>query len=123
MPQPTDPRPKLPPLTGWAARLRAWPGLLTLLSVLAVVVGQQAPAPAEGTSGPRVAAAPAAPALPELRAAPAPTPAPGLLTAPPPEPLWAPAQAQRRAAPATRWTAPSLPRSLALLGRRQTDGG
>lgn len=124
MPQPPEPRPSLPPLTRWAARLRAWPGLLTLLSVLAVLLGQQAPAPAEGTPGSRMAAAPVAPALPELRPAPAPAPAwPGLLAGTPPAPLWTPPQARRRAAPVALWAAPTLPASLALLGRRQTDGG
>ncbi|MPY65532.1 hypothetical protein F8S09_02335 [Deinococcus sp. SDU3-2] len=98
--------------------------MLTLLSVLAVLLGQQAPAPAEGTSGPRVAAAPVAPALPELRPAPAPAPAsPGLLAGTPPAPLWTPPQARRRSGPVAVWTAPAQPPSLALLGRRQTDGG
>lgn len=124
MSQPPEPRPSLPPATGWAARLRAWPGMLTLLSVLAVLLGQQAPAPAEGMPGSRMAAAPVAPALPELRPAPTPAPAwPNLLAGTPPAPLWTLPQAGRRAAPLPVWTAPTLSPSLALLGRRQTDGG
>lgn len=124
MPQSSEPPPSLPSLTGWAAGLRAWPGLLTLLSVLAVLLGQQAPAPAAGTSGPRVAAAPVAPALPELRPAPAPAPAwPNLLAGTPPAPRWTPPQARRRLGPVAFWTALAQPPSLALLGRRQTDGG
>lgn len=124
MSQPPAPRPHLTRLTRWWAWLRAWPGLLTLLSVLAVLLGQQAPAPAEGTPGSRVAAAPVAPALPELRPAPAPAPAwPNLLAGTPTAPLWTPPQARRRAASVPVWTAPAHPPSLALLGRRQTDGG
>ncbi|WP_051363527.1 hypothetical protein [Deinococcus murrayi] len=112
-------------LRGWGAALRAWPGVLTLLSVLAVLLGQQAPAPAEGGSGPRVAAVPVAPALPEFRAAPAPAPAGpgGLPLGTPPAPRWQPPPQWAGTAPPRAEGAFRRPLSLALLGRRQTDGG
>lgn len=104
----------------WQARLAAWPGLLTLLSVLAVVLGTPAPAP-EGA--PRLSASNAAPALPELRAAPQPAPATPLPAPPPPAPF-------RLARPPLAtvhlgwfWIEPVQPLDLTALGRQQTDGG
>jgi len=94
--------------------------MLTLLSLLAVVLGQQPPV---ADPGPRVTAGSVAPALPELRPAPTPTPGPALLAAPPPAAVWVAPLAQPSPATAPRWAAPHLPRTLALLGRRQTDGG
>ncbi|MBB5232800.1 hypothetical protein [Deinococcus budaensis] len=108
----------LPRLPG---SLGGWPGLLTLLSVLAVWLGQQPPVAAD--AGPRVTAGAQAPVVPELRPAPTPTPGPALLTAPPPAAVWAAPLAPPSPAGAPRWAAPHLPRTLALLGRRQTDGG
>lgn len=57
----------------WRSRLLAWPGVLTLLSVLAVLLGHHPPMPDQG---PRATAGTVAPALPELRPAPQPTPRP-----------------------------------------------
>ncbi|MEF2280024.1 hypothetical protein V3W47_17155 [Deinococcus sp. YIM 134068] len=104
----------------WRSRVAAWPGLLTLLSVLAVLLGHQPPVT---DSGARVTAGSVAPALPELRPAPQPTPGPALLTATPPEPFRVPGRADRVGDLIPIWTAPLPKRSLALLGRRQTDGG
>lgn len=101
-------------------RLGTWPGVLTLLSVLAVLLGQQPPVTDPGL---RVTAGSVAPVLPELRPAPAPAPGPALLAASPPAPVWVAPLARPSPAAAPRWAAPHLPRSLALLGRRQTDGG
>jgi hypothetical protein len=122
MPTPSPARPDVTP--SWRSRLKlrpgAWPGLLTLLSVLAVLMGQQPPLLDQGT---RVTAGSVAPALPDVRPAPQPTPGPALLTGTPPEPFRVACVPGAAYAPARRWTAPSLPRTLALLGRRQTDGG
>lgn len=104
----------------WRSRLLAWPGLLTLLSVLAVLLGHQPPVSDQGT---RVTAGSVAPALPELRPAPQPTPNPALGAAPPPEPFRVVGGAAKAAQALPEWTAPVRKRSLALLGRRQTDGG
>ena len=116
--QPSPTRPDVTPPR--RSRALAWPGMLTLLSVLAVLLGHQPPV-VDG--GPRVTAGSVAPALPEVRPAPQPTPGPALSAAPPPQPFQ---PAGLRAASPARlpgWTPPLLPRSLALLGRRQTDGG
>ncbi|WP_026332294.1 hypothetical protein [Deinococcus apachensis] len=116
--EPSPTRPNATPLR-WSRAL-AWPGMLTLLSVLAVLLGHQPPVT---DGGPRVTAGNVAPVLPEVRPAPQPTPGPALSAAPPPEPFRAAGERSRAAAPVPAWTAPSLPRTLALLGRRQTDGG
>lgn len=100
---------------------RAWPGLLTLLSLLAVLLGHQ-PQPGEGT-GTRLTAGNVAPTLPEVRPAPQPLPGPGLLAGTPPEPVRPPGLQTGLNTGRTLWTAPHLPQTLALLGRRQTDGG
>ncbi|WP_245872896.1 hypothetical protein [Deinococcus planocerae] len=117
-PEPVPTRPHVTP--PWRSRLLAWPGVLTLLSVLAVLLGHQPPVM---DPGPRVTAGPVAPALPELRPAPQPTPGPALGAVPPPEPFRVPGGADEAHDRLPVWTAPSPKRSLALLGRRQTDGG
>ncbi|SMB93505.1 hypothetical protein [Deinococcus hopiensis] len=119
MPQPSLPR--SPALSLWRARLLAWPGTLMLLSVLAVLLGQQLHL-GDGV-GPRITAGSVAPALPEVRPTPQPLPGPGLLAGTPPEPLRLPRLHTEPKAGQVLWTAPHLPRTLALLGRRQTDGG
>lgn len=116
--QPPPIRPDVTPLR-WPRAL-AWPGMLTLLSVLAVLLGHQ---PSVTDGGPRVTAGNVAPVLPEVRPAPQPSPGPALSAAPPPEPFRVAGERGRVAGPVPIWTAPSLPRTLALLGRRQTDGG
>lgn len=123
MPQPSPARPDVTPC--WRSRLGlsrlvAWPGLLTLLSVLAVLLGGQPPVTEPGS---RVTAGSVAPALPEIRPAPQPTPGPALLPAAAPEPFRVARMSGAAHTAARRWTAPHLPRTLALLGRRQTDGG
>ncbi|MFC6800724.1 hypothetical protein ACFQDE_02360 [Deinococcus caeni] len=108
----------LPP--AWLARLSAWPGVLTVLSLLAVGFGTPAPAPEVGE---RLSAGRVTPVLPELRPAPgAPTPTP-FPASPPPEPLpWAAAvHAEVRAVRA--WSPPLRRPALSVLGRRQSDGG
>lgn len=120
MPQP-EPSPTRPDVTPpRRSRVLAWPGMLTLLSVLAVLLGHQPPV-LDG--GPRVTASSVVPALPEVRPAPQPSPSPALTPAPPPEPFRVAGVrgSVRLLVPA--WRAPTFPRSLALLGRRQTDGG
>ncbi len=104
----------------WQARVAAWPGLLTLLSVLAVMMGTPARVPEQA---PRLIAGTVTPLTPELRAAPQPAPGVPLLAPPPPVPEWArrpPLLAQR-----VFWTwSPHLrPLDLTALGRQQTDGG
>ncbi|GAA5512963.1 hypothetical protein Dcar01_01687 [Deinococcus carri] len=117
-PQPAPPHPDATPL--WRAHLLAWPGMLTLLSVLAVLLGHQPPVTDQGA---RLTAGNVAPALPEARPAPPPSPGPALLAAAPPEAVWLTPLSAEVPAPVPLWTAPTLPRTLALLGRRQTDGG
>lgn len=120
MPQPPpSPRPAVTP--PWCSALRAWPGVLTLLSVLAVVLGH--PTHTADGSGPRLTASNVTPTLPELRPAPQPAPGPGLLAAIPPEPPRPPGIRGPVPLPVPAWVSPTPPRSLALLGRRQTDGG
>lgn len=105
----------------WLARLRAWPGVLTLLSVLAVVVGAPVRPPEMGQ---RLSASNVAPALPEVRAMPQPGPSVPVLTPPPPaESLRLVRQQTGR--PVTHWTwqQPAPLSDLTVLGRRQTDGG
>ncbi|PNY82397.1 hypothetical protein [Deinococcus koreensis] len=104
----------------WQARLAAWPGLLTLLSVLAVVLGTPTPTP-EGSS--RLSASNVAPALPELRAAPQPAPATPLQAPPAPEPFRLTRPPLATLLPGWFWVNPVRPLDLAVLGRHQTDGG
>lgn len=101
-------------------QLLAWPGVLTLLSLLAVLLGQPPPLTDQG---PRITAGSVAPALPEVRPAPQPVPSPLLLTATPPEPLGLVRGALAVTLPLPAWVPPIPARSLALWGRRQTDGG
>lgn len=104
----------------WQARLAALPGALTLLSLLAVLLGTHAP-----THGPepRPTAGAAAPALPELRPAPL-LPAPGsLLASAPPEAPLSVGRVEILTAPAPHWAAPVRKPDLLALGRQQTDGG
>ena len=103
----------------WQARLAALPGALTLLSLLAVLLGTHPPT---HDPGPRPTAGAAAPALPELRPAPLPpAPAPLLASAPPDAPR--PVRAQQTfVALAQRWAAPLRKADLLTLGRQQTDG-
>ncbi|BDP41470.1 hypothetical protein DAETH_14390 [Deinococcus aetherius] len=117
-PEPVPPRSTVTP--PWRSRLLAWPGVLTLLSVLAVLLGHHPPMPDQG---PRATAGTVAPALPELRPAPQPTPAPALSAASPPEPFRVAERADRALGHLPIWAPPLPERSLALLGRRQTDGG
>lgn len=104
----------------WQARVAAWPGLLTLLSVLAVVMGTPARVPEHA---PRLTAGNVTPLTPELRAAPQPLPGVPLLAPPAPVPEWA----QRPHLSATHviwtWHVPARSLDLTVLGRRQTDGG
>ncbi|GHF28304.1 hypothetical protein HNQ07_001012 [Deinococcus metalli] len=104
----------------WQVRVAAWPGLLTLLSLLAVVLGTPARVPEQA---PRLTAGNVTPLTPELRAAPQPSPGVPLLAPPAPTPEWA----QRPALLASRffwaWSPPAQRLDLTVLGRRQTDGG
>ncbi|WP_291424553.1 hypothetical protein [Deinococcus sp.] len=98
----------------------AWPGVLTVLSVLAVVLGTPPPA---HDAQPRTVALATAPSLPELRAAPQ-LPLPSPLPSPPPGEAWS--AAAQLAPPAPRpvyWNVPALQTGLTWWGRRQTDGG
>lgn len=98
----------------------ALPGVLTLLSVLAVILGSP---PQAHQTQPRMTAGSVAPSLPELRPAPQPAPVVPLPAAPPPEPYQLPAVALGTSAPIWHWTAPRWAPDLAWLGRLQTDGG
>ncbi|WP_246580238.1 hypothetical protein [Deinococcus aestuarii] len=120
MPTPEPVPARLPVTPPWRSRLAAWPGVLTLLSVLAVLLGHQPPVMDQGS---RVTAGSVAPALPEWRPAPQPTPGPALGAAPPPEPFRMPGGADPAPNRLPVWTVSPPKRSLALLGRRQTDGG
>lgn len=102
------------------SRLLALPGVLTFLSVLAVLLGTQPPA---HDTQPRFTAGSVAPALPELRAAPQPAPVVPLLAAPPPEAFRPPPRHTAAQRKLPRWDAPSWTPDLYTLGRQQTDGG
>ena len=95
--------------------------MLTMLSVLAVLLGHQPPP--NDPAGTRLTAGNVAPALPEVRPAPLPLPGPGLLAGTSPEPVQLPDLRVQVSERQPAWTPPELPRTLALLGRRQTDGG
>ncbi|GAA0520640.1 hypothetical protein [Deinococcus depolymerans] len=108
----------LPP--AWLARLSAWPGVLTFLSLLAV--GFSTPAPAPDVGG-RVSSGRVTPVLPELRPAPgAPVPVP-FPASPPPAPFRVPGLRVRLESPSVRWSPPLRRPVLSVLGRRQSDGG
>lgn len=98
----------------------ALPGVLTLLSALAVLLGTPPPA---HPPQPRITALASAPGLPELRAAPLP-PLPAPLPGAPPPAVWAmPPRADLRVFSFALWTPPAPRPALAWWGRRQTDGG
>ena len=118
---PKPPLPRLSSLPLWRARLLAWPGTLMLLSLLAMLLGHQPPP--EGGTNARLTAGNVAPALPEVRPAPQPLPGPGLLAGTSPEPVQLPDFRVQVGERQPAWTPPELPRTLALLGRWQIDGG
>ncbi|WP_245593117.1 hypothetical protein [Deinococcus frigens] len=113
-------RPSPAPLPSWVSRLSAWPGVLTLLSVLAVVLGAPVHPPETGT---RLSASNVAPPLPELRAMPQPGPGAPVLTPPPAEPFRVLRARQVGRDAHWSWTQPAPLSDLNVLGRRQTDGG
>ncbi|UQN06088.1 hypothetical protein [Deinococcus sp. QL22] len=98
----------------------AWPGLLTLLSVLAVLLGSPPPTPEAGA---RISAGSVAPVLPELRPTPQPSPGSPTLTPAPAEPVVLPRAPYAGAVALPVWDAPLYRIDLTVLGRRQTDGG
>ncbi|MFD2610696.1 hypothetical protein ACFSR9_14835 [Deinococcus taklimakanensis] len=102
------------------SRLLALPGVLTFLSVLAVLLGTQPPA---HDTQPRFTAGSVTPALPELRAAPQPAPVVPLLAAPPPEVFRTLPRLSGVQRKLPRWDAPPWTPDLHALGRQQTDGG
>ena len=104
----------------WQARVAAWPGLLTLLSVMAVVLGTPARVPEQT---PRLSAGNVTPLLPELRPAPQPSPGVPLLAPPAPVPQWAQRPVLLAERTAWTWDVPVRRPELTALGRRQTDGG
>ncbi len=105
----------------WLSRLRAWPGVLTLLSVLAVVLGTPVRPPEVGQ---RLNASNVAPALPEVRAAPQPGLGVPVLTPPPPaERFWLVREQTGAQVVSWSWQQPPPLSDLDVLGRRQTDGG
>ena len=95
--------------------------MLTLLSVLAVVLGTPVRPPEVGQ---RLSASNVAPALPEVRAAPQPGPGVTVLTPPPPaEAVWGIRESAGSLAVRWSWQQPAPLSNLNVLGRRQTDGG
>ncbi|WP_139322692.1 hypothetical protein [Deinococcus marmoris] len=114
-------RPSPTPLPAWVSRLSAWPGVLTLLSVLAVVLGTPVRPPEVGQ---RLSASNVAPALPEVRAMPQPGPSVPVLTPPPPAASLRLVREQT-GGQSIRWSwqQPAPLSDLNVLGRRQTDGG
>ncbi|WP_147364041.1 hypothetical protein [Deinococcus cavernae] len=104
----------------WRARLLAWPGALTFLSVLAVLLGAQ---PHQPEPQPRLTAAPVAPALPEWRPLPQPNAPVPLLTGTAAEPFRLPSLPGEFLALAGVWDFVAPPLELSWWGRWQTDGG
>ncbi|GGO22850.1 hypothetical protein [Deinococcus humi] len=105
----------------WLSRLRTWPGVLTLLSVLAVVLGTPVRPPEVGQ---RLSASNVAPALPEVRAAPQPGAGVSVLMPPPPAETFRVGQEHKEAqVVGWSWQQPAPLSDLNVLGRRQTDGG
>ncbi|ACO45925.1 hypothetical protein [Deinococcus deserti] len=104
----------------WHTRLIALPGVLTLLSVLAVILGTPM---STVDASQRMTAGSVSPGMPELRPAPQPVPATPLPASPPPEP-WRLSREQHtriqiRPAPVSWQPRPDL----ITWGRQQTDGG
>ena len=104
----------------WHARLAAWPGLLTVLSVLAVMLGTPTRVPEQA---PRLTAGTVTPLMPELRAVPQPSPGVPVLPPPAPRPEWAVPMPLLAALFTATWAAEGRRPDLTVLGRRQTDGG
>ncbi|WP_295823460.1 hypothetical protein [uncultured Deinococcus sp.] len=104
----------------WHARLSAWPGLLTVLSVLAVMLGTPARVPEQA---PRLTAGTVTPLTPELRAVPQPSPGVPVLPPPAPLPEWAGPTVLMAALCTAMWGVQAQRPDLTVLGRRQTDGG
>ncbi|ANE43562.1 hypothetical protein [Deinococcus puniceus] len=102
------------------SHLLAWPGLLTVLSVLAVLLGSPPPSP---DAGARMSAGSVAPVLPELRPAPQPSPGSPTLTPAAAEPFRLPRAPYGVVAALPEWEEPLLKLDLNVLGRRQIDGG
>lgn len=95
--------------------------MLTVLSVLAVVLGTPVRPPEVGQ---RPSASSVAPALPEVRAMPQPGPSVSVLTPPPPaESLRLVREQTGNAVEGWNWQQPPPLSDLNVLGRRQTDGG
>ncbi|MDV6373929.1 hypothetical protein [Deinococcus arenicola] len=114
-------QPSPTPTPNWLARISAWPGVLTLLSVLAVVLGAPVRPP---EVGPRLSASNVAPALPEVRTAPQPGPSVVVLTPPPAaEPFRLARKQAGTQITRWHWQQPAPLSDLNVLGRRQTDGG
>ncbi|GGK32847.1 hypothetical protein GCM10008955_28500 [Deinococcus malanensis] len=111
---------RLPLPPQWQTRLIALPGVLTLLSVLAVILGTPV---STVDASQRMTTGSVSPGLPELRPAPQPVPTTPLPASPPPEP-WRLSRGQHtrtqvRVAPVSWQPRPDLTR----WGRQQTDGG
>ncbi|MDB5044522.1 MAG: hypothetical protein JWQ08_572 [Deinococcus sp.] len=94
--------------------------MLTLLSVLAVLMGSP---PQVSGAAPKMSAGTVAPVLPELRPAPQPSAGAPTLTPAPAEPFVLPQAPYGKAALLLAWEEPMLRVDLNVLGRRQTDGG
>ncbi|PTA69811.1 hypothetical protein C8263_02020 [Deinococcus arcticus] len=108
-------------LSTWRPAARAWPGVVSLLSLLAVLLGAAPPPPPD--SGGLSAAGRVTSALPELRPAPAPGAPVPMTAGTPPEPVWLPPVPPAPAPAAPVWDMPARRPGLSELGRRQTDGG
>lgn len=118
LPPPPPHRPH--PWPQWRARLFALPGALTLLTVLAVLLGTPAPAV---NATPRMTSSNVAPGLPELRPAPQPAPQTPLPAPPAPEP-WRLSRVYEPGGTPRASAQPWGPRpDLIMWGRLQTDGG
>lgn len=95
--------------------------MLTLLSVLAVVLGTPVRPPEVGQ---RLSASNVAPAVPEMRAMPQPGPGVPVLTPPPPAASLRLVREQTGSpVKGWSWQQPAPLSDLNVLGRRQTDGG
>ena len=116
---------KTPPPTFPLARfLKLWPGLIALLSLLALW-GEGAVNPGGGRPerGPRPLLSAGQVASPEVRAVPAPTPGPGLLGSPEAPPSAVLPVPGSQAEPVLGQAQRGAPYpDLKLLGRYQTDG-
>ncbi|WP_019008749.1 hypothetical protein [Deinococcus aquatilis] len=101
------------------SHLLAWPGALTLLSVLAVLLGSPPHLP---DAAARMSAGSIAPVLPELRPAPQPSAGAPTLMPAPAEPFVLPRAPYGVVAALAAWEEPLQRVDLNMLGRRQTDG-